>query len=276
MKPILVTIFTLALTSLAMAQTSSIRLIDSVSLFFRYNDYLVINAESLSQKLQTYKNEEGIAFKINGYSDTLGQTLYNQYLSEKRNEKTRSYIGEFLPNANVQDVAYGEINKYNRFKAATARRVDIFVYQHDKPAEEVKLFNPKVTQSVVIDSVQKKKTVRIQPGKKQILTIMFVPDEAIILPESFSEVESLYKTLVSLDEYKIELHGHVCCFNEKKLSKRRAKTIKQLLIAKGIDKKRIKIYGHGNSQPITEERTESEKAENRRVEVLFIPMKPRK
>ena len=92
MKPILVTIFTLALTSLAMAQTSSIRLIDSVSLFFRYNDYLVINAESLSQKLQTYKNEEGIAFKINGYSDTLGPTLYNQYLSEKRNEKTRSYI----------------------------------------------------------------------------------------------------------------------------------------------------------------------------------------
>jgi outer membrane protein OmpA-like peptidoglycan-associated protein len=277
MKLVFLIIATFHITIGVTAQSQSSRLIDSISLFFRYNDYLVIDSEALSEKLQSYQEEKGIKFKINGYSDTLGPTMYNQYLSEKRNEKTRNYIGEFIPNANVQDVAFGENHKYNTSKASTSRRVDIFVYKEDKPIEDESILSyVKTTSTVLPDSVLRKKPTRIKPLKKQTLSIMFVPDEAIILAESFPEVESLYQTILLHDDYNVELHGHVCCYNQKKLSKQRAKAIKRILIAKGISKNRIKIYGHGNSQPITEEKSESEKAENRRVEVIFLPINVRK
>ena len=71
----------------------------------------------------------------------------------------------------------------------------------------------------------------------------------------------------------IEIHGHTDNLGKprynKKLSEKRAKTIADYLIKLGIEAERVAWYGHGSSQPATNNLTESDRAWNRRAEFLF-------
>ncbi|GEM_PF-5066329 len=49
------------------------------------------------------------------------------------------------------------------------------------------------------------------------------------------------------------------------LSKRRAKSVKDLLVSKGVEAKRISTLGHGEKDPIASNSTEEGKAQNRRA-----------
>jgi outer membrane protein OmpA-like peptidoglycan-associated protein len=243
--------------------------VDSISIFFRYNDSKIVVSENLKNTL-VQQIKDGLNFKLVGYSDTSGISVYNLWLSEERIKNTFNYI-KTLVSTEQPIIVQNAIGERHSIKnSALARRVDVLVFRRNY-FEIIKMDTivPEVKVIAVDTTVQ---VMRIRQVKKQILNIMFVPDKATILNESLPEVEKLFQTISSLADYKIELHGHVCCGNEKRLSKRRAKTIKKILIKKGISKKRIKVFGHGNEQPITEERTEEEKAQNRRVEAIYKPI----
>jgi hypothetical protein len=49
---------------------------------------------------------------------------------------------------------------------------------------------------------------------------------------------------------EILIGGHVCCFNDMRLSVLRAKTIYDYLVENGIDKSRMKYKGYGLSKPL--------------------------
>jgi outer membrane protein OmpA-like peptidoglycan-associated protein len=51
------------------------------------------------------------------------------------------------------------------------------------------------------------------------------------------------------------------------LSEERAKSVVSVLVAQGIDAKRLNSIGHGQDKPIADNNTEDGKAKNRRVEL---------
>jgi outer membrane protein OmpA-like peptidoglycan-associated protein len=57
------------------------------------------------------------------------------------------------------------------------------------------------------------------------------------------------------------------------LSERRAQSIKDYLVSRGIDEKRIVARGNGASRPLASNKTAEGRARNRRTDVLFIPAK---
>jgi outer membrane protein OmpA-like peptidoglycan-associated protein len=81
-------------------------------------------------------------------------------------------------------------------------------------------------------------------------------------------------TLLNNPDLKIRISGHAWdlgtpTYNQE-LSERRAKTVVDYLISKGIAKDRLSWKAYGNKQPLTESGSENEQAQNRRVEIEVL------
>lgn len=106
-------------------------------------------------------------------------------------------------------------------------------------------------------------------------TIYFQKSTAVILPESFEELDYLSEILTQNKSLVISIEGHTD--NQggksalKKLSKERAEVIKKHLIKNGgITKNRIVAQGFGDSQPLNDNSSEALRQQNRRVEIKVI------
>ncbi|MDR0517826.1 MAG: OmpA family protein [Fibromonadaceae bacterium] len=91
------------------------------------------------------------------------------------------------------------------------------------------------------------------------------------LQVNLAEVAAILKTL--LNESNVIVEGHTDNVgnseSNKKLSQRRADSVKKFLIERGVESKRLKAIGQGSSKPVTENNTEEGKSKNRRVELVI-------
>ena len=102
---------------------------------------------------------------------------------------------------------------------------------------------------------------------------------------SYMAYPALFELLTTMQNYnslKLEIHGHICCFNNEfrndvitvdgmLLSVGRAKAVHDFLVDNGIDPTRLSYKGFGNTRrryPL--EQNEYERAMNRRVEILIV------
>ncbi len=106
-------------------------------------------------------------------------------------------------------------------------------------------------------------------------TIYFKKSTAVILPESFGELDYLSEILIQNKSLVISIEGHTD--NQggkeslKRLSQKRAEIIKKHLITKGgITKNRIQVEGFGDLQPLNDNSSEILRQQNRRVEVKVV------
>ena len=92
-----------------------------------------------------------------------------------------------------------------------------------------------------------------------------------IIPEIASGLEQTATTLKANPEVKITIIGHADSVgtdaDNQILSVNRAESVKNWLVGKGIDAKRIKTMGKGESKPVATNDTEAGRAQNRRVEL---------
>ncbi len=105
----------------------------------------------------------------------------------------------------------------------------------------------------------------------RVNNVFFDFDEDIIKSESIPELERLYSFLKKLHSYSIIISGHTDDTGNEKhnrdLSKRRAQSVANFLIDKGIEKDRINIKGFGSEKPKAPNDSEYNRALNRRVEI---------
>jgi outer membrane protein OmpA-like peptidoglycan-associated protein len=110
--------------------------------------------------------------------------------------------------------------------------------------------------------------------KGVLKNLYFLQRQDVILPESIPELESIYAFLEKNPSAKIELQGHTDNqgdFNlNLELSRNRALAVKNFVIKKGIDEKRISTRGFGGTRPIASNQTEETRRKNRRVELLVL------
>jgi outer membrane protein OmpA-like peptidoglycan-associated protein len=100
--------------------------------------------------------------------------------------------------------------------------------------------------------------------------IQFEFNKAIIKPESESVLIQAYSSLNDHQEIQVEISGHADAIGTDAynldLSGRRAESVRQWMINKGVGSGRLTSIGYGESRPIASNDTEEGQALNRRIE----------
>lgn len=103
--------------------------------------------------------------------------------------------------------------------------------------------------------------------------VLFAQAKTDILPESYPELDLVVSFLKENPKIRIELMGHTdgrgVHADNVRLSQQRVNKVKQYLVSKGIEPRRISGKGFGGSKPIASNDTEESRRINRRVEFVI-------
>lgn len=124
--------------------------------------------------------------------------------------------------------------------------------------------------------------IALQPLEKgaaiTLNNIFFEVNESSLQPSSLLELEKVYQLLKENPSLKISIEGHTDNTGDPKnnlrLSEQRAQSVVQYLISKGIDAKRIKATGKGDTNPVASNDSEAGKSRNRRTELHITEYTP--
>lgn len=104
--------------------------------------------------------------------------------------------------------------------------------------------------------------------------IQYEFDSAKLLDSSKEILNDIVLTLLNNPEVKIEVSGHTCNIGSdkynQKLSEKRAKSVVDYLLSKGIDAERLISRGFGETKPIADNDSEEGRILNRRTELKVL------
>jgi len=104
--------------------------------------------------------------------------------------------------------------------------------------------------------------------------ILFETNRAVLLPSSYPELDAFANYLVKNPQVFIEIGGHTDNTGgeeqNKILSEKRANTVADYLITKGVELNRVTFKGYGSTKPIANNSTDEGKKQNRRVEFTVV------
>ncbi len=99
-------------------------------------------------------------------------------------------------------------------------------------------------------------------------------NKATIRPSSFPELNQIVEMMKSFPDVVIEISGHTDNVGNddynQKLSEKRAKSVKNYIVNKGITAIRLKTIGYGEAKPIADDDTDEGRQKNRRIEVSIL------
>jgi len=102
---------------------------------------------------------------------------------------------------------------------------------------------------------------------------LFEFGSAMIMEENFANLDAIAEFLKENNNIAVKIEGHTDNIGSeeynKDLSERRAKSVGNYLIEKGVDKNRVTTEGFGMSRPIASNDTEEGQEQNRRTEIIF-------
>jgi len=101
--------------------------------------------------------------------------------------------------------------------------------------------------------------------------VFFDLNSSTLKPGAYSEIDRISNVLNNYPKTKIRVEGHTDStgpedYNQQ-LSEKRAETVKNALVQRGVDPRRIEAVGFGESQLIS-----SNNAVNRRVSIVITPV----
>lgn len=104
--------------------------------------------------------------------------------------------------------------------------------------------------------------------------ILFDFDKSTIKPESKPIIDEIVDAMMSRPKLMLEIQGHTdnkgsIGYNQK-LSEARAKAVYDAIINAGIEARRLRYRGFGESRPIATNETEEGQAKNRRTQFLIL------
>lgn len=100
----------------------------------------------------------------------------------------------------------------------------------------------------------------------------FKSNTSILIPDSDAELNKILVLLNNEPTLKIEIQGHTVPGKsldaDGVLSRQRAESVMNWLVARGIDSERITVVGYGSSKPLVENTTEKGRRINERIEII--------
>jgi outer membrane protein OmpA-like peptidoglycan-associated protein len=105
--------------------------------------------------------------------------------------------------------------------------------------------------------------------------VLFPSGQAVLLPAAMSSLDNVVTALKSTPDRNIMVEGHTDSvgthsFNMD-LSQRRAQSVRDYLVSRGLPSEIVRAQGWGPDRPIAENGTPDGRANNRRVEIVVSP-----
>lgn len=114
--------------------------------------------------------------------------------------------------------------------------------------------------------------------------VLFDVGQATLKPGAVARIDQLAVVMKEYPERNVLIEGFTdstgSMATNQRLSERRAMSVRQELVARGIDARRIVARGHADKYPVAENSTASGRQQNRRVEAVLsdakgnLPMRP--
>ncbi|MEJ5349062.1 MAG: OmpA family protein [Desulfosoma sp.] len=122
-------------------------------------------------------------------------------------------------------------------------------------------------------SVQRSQDVLAVTFKSDVL---FDFNSSVLKPGAYSEIERVAQVLNRYPETRIIVEGHTDSIGSlqynQQLSERRAQSVKDALVNRGVNPARIDTIGYGETRPIASNETEAGRQLNRRVTIVITPV----
>lgn len=269
------------------------------SVYFESDKYELTSQQDAILEQWIKSNPEIKVVGIHGFCDEDGTSGYNDTLAKNRiNFVFKKITGRIRIRDDFKTRSFGELHQLSKNKGEN-RKVTLFYLEpkelvHEdeilgiKPAipvqpkkerrfpEKISVKNPNGTSSEYkLDVEFMKKIDEAKAGEKlQIDNLNFQINTFAVMPESRGKMYELLIVMQDNPDLKINIQGHLCCMpiDRVDLSTQRAKAIYNFLVGNDIDKSRLSYKGFGSTQPIfpLPEKSEAERAANRRVEILIV------
>jgi len=255
---------------------------DSLQLFFDSAKFSITDTHQTQLKTFFKKIEldEVLQIRIKGYTDFIGNHVYNNKLSKKRAKAIYTYVTQNFQFKAVVQQGLGELN--DKIPEASIeggnskhRKVDL-ILSYEKPKD------------VYISLTRKQRYLselpKLSVGERlRIKHTYFHISSSNITNTSKEDLEGIVKILKAYPKLKVIIEGHVCCGDKEEydskipkqenlaLSTKRAKNIYNILIKKGIKANRLAYKGYGFTRPLDfPESTIAIQKENRRIELKVL------
>jgi outer membrane protein OmpA-like peptidoglycan-associated protein len=274
----------LLLLGLILSSFASLAKVEMKSIYF---DTYASTATGLSKgKLKTLrdliKKYDFQVIEINSFSSIEGGSRKDKDLSNKRIDFVLDILK--VERSSIAINTFDNERISVNFKPQSWNRIDIYYNVETtvsipnegqvKLVERVDVLQPDAVKVTSTENDSKQREIpalnEIVEDRPIVLPIKFRGGTHQILAEDEEYLNHLYNTLKKHPSLKALIRGHVCCEDNKKASKQRAKVIYSYLVKKGIDKKRLSFKGYSNSQPIAyPEKNKEDRMRNRRVDIVF-------
>ena len=149
---------------------------------------------------------------------------------------------------------------------------NMVIYEVSMPQE----FRPQPT--LIVKKDTKVEFSKISDGTSISLdNILFDFNKSTLLESSMAQLDKLSKVLAEHTDFNVDIVGHTDSIGaseyNQKLSMKRAFSVREYLVEKGISPNRINCSGMGDAQPLLPNTTEENRAKNRRIEFRFYSTK---
>ena len=194
--------------------------------------------------------------------------VYGKVLSSKNGEPVNATIS-FIGPDHQQQAVISTTGYYASLPAKEAYAVKIEAAGYISSLEKLDIHQ--------YQNVDLEMNFTLQPvelgTRVNLRNVLFAQTKSEILPESYPELDMVVNFLKSNPNVRIELSGHTdnrgIHADNIKLSQMRVNKVKDYLVSKGIDSKRITGKGYGGTKPIASNDTEESRKMNRRVEFII-------
>jgi len=255
---------------------------DSLQLFFDSAKYTITEAHKvqIQEFFGNIRLDDVLQIRIKGYTDFVGNHVYNNKLSKKRAKATYTYVTQNYNFTAIAQQGLGELDEEIAEVSIEGgnskhRKVDL-ILSYEKPKEVYVSLTRKQRYLSQLPKLTVGEKLRIQHTNFHIST----PN---ITNASKEDLEGIVKILKAYPKLKVLIEGHVCCGDKEEyeskivnpdnlaLSTKRAENIYNTLIKKGIKANRLSYKGFGFTRPLDfPENTVQIQKENRRIELKIL------
>ncbi len=176
-----------------------------------------------------------------------------------------------------------QTNQKLAFKTDSAGRYDLLLLKGKKYKVQVEFMGKyeEYDNLLEIPTAEGRMMMNFNMGKPVMiyketytLNVQYEFNKADLNPNSFPILDEYADTMKSHPNMIVEIAGHTDNVGSDdynlRLSQRRAESVRQYLLKKGIKPHRIIAKGYGERQPLVSNDTEEERGRNRRTEVRVI------
>jgi len=275
---------------------------EQFSVYFASDKYELKNSELTRLNQWLAGNKDVKVVGAYGFCDEEGSSGYNDTLAKRRVDYVFNKIKNKVKiREDFKSISFGKLHTMSKVKAENRKVTLYYILPKDFGREdeivkvnktpEIAIEKPKpaikyptqmtfenpdgIKITYTLDTIFMKKIAATPKGEKiKLENLNFVINTFAVVPESRVKMYELLNVLQLNPNLKIEIQGHLCCsaVDKQDLSTQRAKAIYSFLGFNGIDKSRLSYKGFGSTQPIypLPEKSEQERAANRRVEIMIV------